>query len=98
MVYNVKILHLRPTVINDRKCSELALEGTKKFKTRKAANQYLEDQEVVAKGLGRTTRKTIVKRGDADSELFIFTGKSWREEDSGESRDEYYWILVVKQS
>lgn len=98
MTYTLKVLHLKPTIVNDRKTSVLALEEFIKCKTRKAANQYLLDQELVAKNLGRTTRKTIVKRGDGDSELFVFTGNSWREEDSGERRDEYYWMLVEKQS
>lgn len=69
---------------------------TKSFKTRKAANAYLQGRADYAKSENMKYNIDLISRGDLPSRLTVFTGFSWINENSGEKILEQYQFIVNK--
>lgn len=68
------------------------------FATRKAANEYLSKRAAAARRNGWKTNIKLVKRGNEDSELFIYTNDTWIHENTGANEQETYWYDVKKKT
>lgn len=96
-IYEVRCVHHRKAWRRGDLESEDVLHSSETFTTRKAANSYLQRKESDAKRQGNRTRINLVGRGNKESELIIFTGNSWINENTGEENKEYYWYRVIKK-
>lgn len=68
------------------------------FATRKAANEYLAKKAAAARGNGWKTNIKLVKQGNDDSELFVYTNDTWVHENTGADEQETYWYVVKKKT
>lgn len=96
-IYEARCVHHRKAYIKGDLESEDVLHSSETFTTRKAANSYLQRKESDAKRRGNKTRINLVGRGDKESELVIFTGNSWINENTGDEHEEYYWYRVINK-
>lgn len=97
-VYELKRYYHHKNYRNGDLEADTTMDFVQTFSTRKAANEFLQDKERQAKRIGRQTEISIVKRGDKNSRLVVFTGEEWIHENTGSKEYESYSYIVTKKN
>lgn len=96
IIYELKRYHHRKAYRRGDLEDEDVQDFSQNFNTRKDANAYLEKKCAEAERKGWTTHLTLVKRGDKPSTLWVYTGETWVNENSGEDQEESFAYQVKK--
>lgn len=90
-MYLVTIYHNHPEVIKGDTGQKLEMINQKTFKTRIEAKAFIEDNLYNKDKVRRDYHK-----GNLTSRCIYFTGKTWFNECTGDTNDEYYQYEMCK--
>lgn len=93
MKYNIKKYHHREVYIRGDLDAETIIDSVKTVSTKKAIVQYLVSEANSAKRRGYKVNLSTKSRGTMPR-LSVYTGVTWKNENTGETEDEAYWYRV----